>query len=134
MKIWVRFVTFTVDRDLEIGIVVYPTKESAYDAARKHGGIALPVDSADLKELYKPEKFSIDEVEQMHRSGVLREGEENGDCAIFLENGFSVDATSFSYELVPYETSKNQWKRYGDEAHAWFKVLEEELGAFVHME
>jgi hypothetical protein len=46
MKIWTRIVTFTVEHDLEIGIVLYPTKEAACDAARKHGGIALPVDSA----------------------------------------------------------------------------------------
>jgi hypothetical protein len=134
MKIWTRIVTFTVDRDLEMGIVLYPTKEAAYAAAREHGGIALPVDSADLKELYKPEQFSIEGVQQMHRSGVLRESSEDGDGAIFLENSFSVDATSFPHDLVPYPDSTLCWKKYGDEAQAWFQILEDELDAFVHVE
>ena len=93
MKIWTRIVTFTVDRDLEMGIVLYPTKEAAYAAAAKHGGIALPVDSADLKQLFTPQEFSVEGVTQSSPDAILREHcEDSDDCAIFVENSLSVDS------------------------------------------
>jgi hypothetical protein len=135
-------VTFTVDHDLEVGLVVYPTKDAAYDAARKHGGIVLPVDSADLKNLFTPQEFTIDDVKQLHRSAILREGDDcDGDCAIFVENSISVDYSSLPHKLVPEIVNDGddqertiQVTEFGPEADAWFATLEVELGAFVHVE
>lgn len=140
-KIWTRIVTFTVDRDLEMGIVVYPTKEAAYAAARKHGGIALPVDSADLKQLFTTQEFSVEGVTQGSLSAILREHcEDSDDCAIFAENSLSVDSLSLERHLAPEFVKVGDHEEmihvteFGPEARAWFKVLEAELGAFVHIE
>jgi hypothetical protein len=140
-KIWIRVVSFTVDRGKpELGIVVYPTEVDAKDAAKQRGGLALPVDSADLKNMFTPQEFSIDGVREFHRSAILTK---IGDSvARFLENSFEVDYSTLPYErvteTVPYDDGSEREPRTihydacGSEAHAWFEQLESELGAFVH--
>jgi hypothetical protein len=140
MQIWIRVVSFTVDKDEpELGIVVYQTELKARCAADAHGGLVLPVDSAALKNLFTPQEFSIDGVKQDFRSAILTERADSD--ATHLQNSFEVD-----YSMLDRKTVMETVKRgeddeeqipvteFGLDAKAWFATLESELGAFVHIE
>ncbi|HWO37792.1 MAG TPA: hypothetical protein VNO32_54155 [Candidatus Acidoferrum sp.] len=140
MRIWIRVISFTVDKDEpELGIVVYQTEIKARCAADAHGGLVLPVDSADLKQLFTPQEFSIDGVKQDFRSAILTERASSD--ATHLQNSFEVDYSMLDREMVTAamqrahgEPEESTVPEFLPDALAWFKTIEDELGAFVHVE
>jgi hypothetical protein len=139
MTIWIRVITFTVDKEVpELGVVVYPSEAAAKEAVKTRGGLALPVDSAYLKTLFTPEQFSVGGVVQHSLSAVLED--HNTSAARHLENCFNVDYSSLDHHLVPEFVTVNDHEEmihvteFGAEAEAWFATLEAELECFVHVE
>jgi hypothetical protein len=140
-RIWIRVISFTVQTEgckPELGIVVYPTEAAAKAATKEHGGLVLPVDSDDLKNMFTPQEFSIEGVKELHRSAILTEHATSD--AVFFENSFEVDYSSLEHFLVPEFVPVGDGEEmihvmdFGDDAKTWFRELEAELGCFVHIE
>jgi hypothetical protein len=139
MKIWVRiYIVLDID-EMEFGleggsfkpqiaIAIYPDQQTAMIAVKKHGGLALEIEAAQLKPLVKKETIDFTDGETKELREILLSSADDEFSPIQDDTYVCLSYGSMPHERIPMDGGAERVE-FPLKQNAWIEKLGQELEA-----